>query len=44
MASDDEIAFERRNRRAARVFLIVLAVMLTLAGALTYYLLQNRPV
>lgn len=41
---DEEIAFERRKQRAAIVFLIALAVMLVLAGALVYYLLQNRPV
>jgi cytoskeleton protein RodZ len=43
-ASDDEIAFERRKLIAARVFLLVLAVMLALAGGFAYYLLRNRPV
>ena len=42
--SEDEIAFERRKRLAARVFLIALAVMISIAAALAYYLLHTRPV
>lgn len=41
---EEEIAFERRKRRAAVVFLVALAVMIALASYLVYYLLQNRPV
>ena len=43
-ASEDEVAFDRRKRQAALAFLIAIAVMLLLAGAFAYYLLQNRPV
>jgi cytoskeleton protein RodZ len=42
-APEEELAFERRKKRAAIVFLIALTVMLLLASGFVYYLLRNRP-
>lgn len=41
---EEDIAFERRKRHAARVFLVALVIMLVIASVLAYYLLVNRPV
>ena len=40
----EELAFERRKKVAATVFLIAVAVMLLLSAGFVYYLLRNRPV
>src|SRR5688500_8929729 len=40
---EEEIAFEQRKQRAARVFLVAVFVMLVAAAVLVYVLLKNRP-
>lgn len=40
---DEEIAFEERKQRAARIFLIAVAAMIVVAAVLVYVLLRNRP-
>lgn len=39
----EEIAFEAQKQRAARIFVIAVAVMLLVAAVLVYVLLRNRP-
>lgn len=41
---DEEIAFEASKQRAAKVFLVTIALLLVAAAFLVYYLLRNRPV
>jgi cytoskeleton protein RodZ len=40
---EEEIAFERRKQRAARVFLFAVAAMIIIAAVIVYVLVQNRP-
>lgn len=40
---EEEIAFEARKQRAARIFLIAVAAMIVVAAVLVYVLLRNRP-
>jgi hypothetical protein len=39
----EQVAFERSRQKAARVFLIAVAVMMVIAGVIVYVLLQSRP-
>lgn len=40
---DEEIAFEERKQRYAKIFVIAIAAMLIAAAVLVYVLLRNRP-
>jgi len=40
---DEEIEFERRKRRAAKVFLLAVAVMLIVSAVVAYLVLRARP-
>ena len=40
---EEELAFERRRLRAARVFLVAVAAMLVVAALLVYLVLRSRP-
>jgi len=41
---EEELAFERRRQRAARVFLLAVAAMIILSILIVYLVLRNRPV
>jgi len=41
---EEELAFERRKRQAARVFLVALAAMIIVAAVVVYLILKHRPV
>lgn len=40
---EEEIAFERRRQRAARVFLFAIAAMLIVSAVIVYLVLRSRP-
>jgi cytoskeleton protein RodZ len=40
---EEELAFERRRQRAARVFLFAVALMIIVAAAIVYLVLRSRP-